>query len=243
MTTAAFAYLAQAAAALAGLAEDQEAAFDAASSAITQALAADRLIYLFGTGHSHMLAEEGHYRAGGIAAVVPVLQPALMLHEGAVESTRRERESGIAEQVLAHYPIESGDVLVIFSNSGVNAVPVEAAAYGRSKGATVIAVTSDAYSTAAAAGRPRLFDLADIAIDNRTVPGDAGFLAAEGQPPVGPLSTVIGAAILNALLAEAVSRLAAAGHEAPIYVSANMPGAKDRNAALVARYQARNQHL
>lgn len=243
MTTAAFAYLAQAATALAGVAKGQEAAFDAASSAITQALAADRLIYLFGTGHSHMLAEEGHYRAGGIAAVVPVLQPALMLHEGAVESTRRERESGIAERVLAPYPMESGDVLVIFSNSGVNAVPVEAAAYGLSKGVTVIAVTSDAYSKAAAAGRPRLFDLATIAIDNQTVPGDAGFLAAEGQPPVGPLSTVIGAAILNALLAEAVSRLAAMGKEAPIYVSANMPGAKTRNAALVARYQARNQHL
>jgi len=243
VTTAAFAYLAQAAAALAGLAEGQEVAFDAASGAIARALATDRLIYLFGTGHSHMLAEEGHYRAGGIAAVVPVLATALMLHEGAVESTRREREMGLAAKVLAQYPIEAGDVLVIFSNSGVNAVPVEAARYGRSRGVTVIAVTSDAYSKAAAAGRSRLSELADIAIDNRTVPGDAGFEAAAGQPPVGPLSTVVGAAILNALLAEAVSRLAAAGKDAPIYVSANMPGAKEHNAALVARYQARNQHL
>lgn len=243
MTHAAFAYMAQAAGALARIGDGQEAAFDAASAAIAKALKEDRLIYLFGTGHSHMLAEEGHYRAGGIAAVVPVLDPALMLHEGAVESTRREREAGLAEPVLARYPIEAGDVLVIFSNSGVNAVPVEAADYGRRRGAFVIAVTSDAYSKAAAAGRPRLFDLADIAIDNRTVPGDAGFLAAEGQPAVGPLSTVVGAAILNALLAEAVARLAAEGLEAPIYVSANMPGAAARNAALVARYQARNQHL
>jgi uncharacterized phosphosugar-binding protein len=243
MTEAAFAYLALAADALAKLHVGQEAAFDAAAGAITAALCEDRLIYLFGTGHSHMLAEEGHYRAGGIAAVVPILAPALMLHEGAVESTRRERESGLAAEILARYLIEAGDVLIIFSNSGVNAVPVEAAAYGRRAGARVIAVTSDAYSRAAAAGRPRLFDIADIAIDNRTVPGDAGFQAAEGQPAVGPLSTVIGAAILNALLAEAVARTAALGKEAPIYVSANMPGAKDRNAALVARYQARNQHL
>ncbi|MCB8881232.1 SIS domain-containing protein [Acidisoma cellulosilytica] len=243
MTEAAFSYLALAADALATLHQGQENAFDAAAGAITQALVADRLIYLFGTGHSHMLAEEGHYRAGGVAAVVPVLSPVLMLHEGAVESTRRERETGIAAEVLSRYPIAAGDVLIIFSNSGVNAVPVEAAAYGRDKGAVVIAVTSDAYSKAAAAGRPRLFDLADIAIDNRTVPGDAGFQAAEGQPNVGPLSTVIGAAILNALLAEAVARMATQGLEAPIYVSANMPGAKERNAMLVARYQTRNQHL
>lgn len=243
MTESAFAYLALAAEALAKLHIGQEAAFDAAADAITTALSADRLIYLFGTGHSHMLAEEGHYRAGGLAAVVPILTPALMLHEGAVESTRRERESGLAAEILARYPIEANDVLIIFSNSGVNAVPVEAAEYGRCAGARVIAVTSDAYSRAAAAGRTRLFDIADIAIDNRTVPGDAGFQAAEGQPAVGPLSTVIGAAILNALLAEAVARMARAGSDAPIYVSANMPGAKDRNATLVARYQGRNQHL
>ncbi|HEX3983717.1 MAG TPA: sugar isomerase domain-containing protein [Acidisoma sp.] len=243
MTCAAFSFLTQAASSLAHLPEGQKASFEAASAAIAAALQADKLIYLFGTGHSHMLAEEGHYRAGGIAAVVPILEPALMLHDGAVESTRREREAGIAARVLARYPIDSGDILIIFSNSGVNAVPVEAAAYGRAHGACVIAVTSDAYSRAAAGGRPRLFDTADIAIDNRTVPGDAGFAAAEGQPPVGPLSTIIGAAILNALLAEAAARLAAVGVEAPIYVSANMPGAKERNAALVARYRARNQHL
>lgn len=243
MTASIRAYLDQASTALAHLLDKQEAAFEAAAAALAAALAADRLIYLFGTGHSHMLAEEGHYRAGGIAAVVPVLEPSLMLHEGAVESTRRERATGVAGEVLARYPMAAGDVLIIFSNSGVNAVPLEAAAYGRRQGATVIAVTSDAYSQAAAAGRPRLFELADISIDNETVPGDAGFTAAPGQPPVGPLSTVIGAAILNALLAEAVARLATAGVEAPIYVSANMPGAAARNAALVARYKARNPHL
>ena len=243
MTQAAWSYLALAADALAKLHDGQEQVFEAAAKAVTEALMADKLIYLFGTGHSHMLAEEGHYRAGGIAAVVPVLAPVLMLHDGAVDSTKRERETGLAAEILARYPIAAGDVLVIFSNSGVNAVPVEAAAYGRAQGAVVVAVTSAAYSQAAAAGRARLYDIADIAIDNRTVPGDAGFQAAEGQPAVGPLSTVIGAAILNALLAEAVARMAAAGKEAPIYVSANMPGAKERNAMLVARYQARNQHL
>lgn len=243
MPNAALAYLAQAAEMLTHLPQGQEAAFAMAAAKVADALRADRLIYLFGTGHSHILAEEGHYRAGGIAAVVPVLDPSLMLHEGAVESTRRERESGLAEKLLSRYTIEACDVLVIFSNSGVNPVPVEAVRYGKRQGAIVIGVTSDAYSKVAAAGRPRLFDLADIAIDNRTVPGDAGFHVAPTQPPVGPLSTVIGAAILNAILAEAVALLSAQGLAAPIYVSANMPGAPERNATLVARYKARNPHL
>jgi uncharacterized phosphosugar-binding protein len=129
---------------------------------------------------------------------------------------------------------------MVFSNSGVNAVPVEAVQHGRAAGACVIAVTSEAYARQAAAGRDRIGALADITIDNGIVPGDAGFQAAPGAPPVGPLSTIVGATILNALLAEAVSRL---GAEAPVYISANMPGAGERNAALVARYTSRNPHL
>ena len=236
-------FLAQAAAAISGLLEPQGQAFEAAASAMTEAMRLDRLIYLFGTGHSHLLAEEGHYRAGGLANVVPVLDPALMLHEGAVESTRRERETGLASGILKRYAIEAGDVLVVFSNSGVNAVPVEAVEHGRAAGACVIAVTSVAYSRQALQGRPRIADLADITIDNHTVPGDAGFHATPSLPPVGPLSTIIGAATLNALLAEAVARLGVAGLEAPIYVSANLPDAGAHNAALVARYASRNPHL
>ena len=240
---AARAFLAQAAAAITRLLEPQAAAFEAAATAVTEAMRRDHLIYLFGTGHSHMLAEEGHYRAGGLANVVPILDPALMLHDGAVKSTRREREVGLASRILKRYAIGAGDVLVVFSNSGVNAVPVEAVEHGRAAGACVIAVTSDAYSRQASQGRPRIADLSDITIDNQTVPGDAGFQAAQGLPPVGPLSTIIGAAILNALLAEAVARLGAAGVEAPIYVSANLPGAGARNATLVARYASRNPQL
>jgi uncharacterized phosphosugar-binding protein len=243
MTETARAFLIHAATALSTIFETQAAAFNAAATAMVAAIRADRLIYLFGTGHSHMLAEEGHYRAGGLACVVPILDPALMLHEGAVESTRREREFGVAQGILSRYPIGAVDVLVVFSNSGVNAVPVEAARHGLATGACVIAVTSEAYSRQAAAGRDRLGALADITIDNGTVPGDASVTPAAGQPPVGPLSTIIGAAVLNALFVETVSRLGAMGIEAPIYVSANMPGAKERNAALVERYRARNPHL
>jgi uncharacterized phosphosugar-binding protein len=82
--TAARAFIDQAVAALSALYAFQTEAFEVAAAAMAAAMQQDRLIYLFGTGHSHMLAEEGHYRAGGLACVVPILVTALMLHQGAV---------------------------------------------------------------------------------------------------------------------------------------------------------------
>ena len=242
-TTAAISFLDKASVALSQIFGHQAGAFEASATAMTEAVQQDHLIYLFGTGHSHILAEEGLYRAGGLACVVPILDPLLMLHLGAVASTQRERLTGVAQRVMSRYPIESGDVLLIFSNSGVNTVPLEAARSGRTTGARVIAVTSEAYSLQAAGGGDRLCALAEITIDNGTLPGDACFHAAPGLPPVGPLSTIIGAAILNALLAETVFRLSMLGVEPPIFLSANIPGASLRNIALVERYSARNPHL
>ena len=210
--------------------------------AVVAAVQADRLVYVFGTGHSHLLALDLHYRAGGPAFVVPVLDESLMLHRGAIASTERERVPGAAAEAFAPYPIGSGDVVIIISNSGVNAAPVEAAELARDRGAVVIALTSRAYSEAAARGRPTLASRADIVIDNALPAGDA-LVSLAGTPlKAGPGSTAIGAAMLQALFAEAAARLAADGAP-PIFLSANMPGATENNRELVARYGPRNPHL
>lgn len=241
--SAARAYVTEAVNILTNLVSGQEAAFSNAVEAIAHSARSGGVVYLFGTGHSHMLAEEGHYRAGVLACVVPILRSVVMLHEGAVAGTALERLPGLAEKVLAGYDIGQDDVLVVFSNSGVNAVPVEAAEAGRARGAKVIAVTSETYSRMAANGRKRLADVADIVIDNRGPAGDALCAVSADGLKAGPISTIAGAAILNALLVEAATRLVAETGEAPVYVSANMPGAAERNAALVARYRKKNPHL
>ena len=236
-------YIREAARRLEALLEGQEEAFALAADAVKICIANDGRVFIFGTGHSHMLAEEGHYRAGGLACVVPILSSAVMLHESATESSRLERLSGLAEIVLSRYEIEPRDVVIVFSTSGVNAMPVEAAKAARATGATVIAVTSRAYSAHIAAGRERLDSVATIVLDNKAPPGDACVpLTSEGLS-AGPISTIAGAALLNALLIEASARLLNDGVEPPVYRSANMPGAADRNAALVARYRQRNPHL
>src|SRR5690606_18979892 len=66
-----------------------------AVDAIVETAHRDGLVYVFGTGHSHMLAEEVHFRAGGLALTVPILASATMLHEGAVMGTTYERMEGI----------------------------------------------------------------------------------------------------------------------------------------------------
>ena len=60
----------------------------------------DGMIYIFGTGHSHMMAEEGHFRAGGFAPICPILSPSLMLHESAVMSSTVERTEKVSTDLL-----------------------------------------------------------------------------------------------------------------------------------------------
>lgn len=43
-----------------------------AAEAIAECIQKDGLIYVFGCGHSHMLAEELFYRAGGLAPIHPI---------------------------------------------------------------------------------------------------------------------------------------------------------------------------
>lgn len=236
-------YLSGLAARIAGLFEANADAIAAAVSAIVDAAARDGLVYIFGTGHSHMIAEEAHYRAGGLALTVPVLATATMLHEGAIASTAFERMSGVIEPILDRYPIGPADVLFVISNSGVNAVPVEAARIGKARGATIIAITSQTYSREAAKGRTRLADVADIVLDNGAPSGDATVAVPGSDLKVGPVSTSIGAALMNAILAEVASKLQKTSEGAPIYLSANMPGSAENNARLIKRYRPRNPHL
>ena len=237
------AYLAELTERIGKLLEHNADAIARAADAIEKTGRADGLVYVFGTGHSHTLAEETHYRAGGLAFMVPILSGTTMVHEGAVAGTVFERMPGVVAAIFGRYPIGPKDVLIVVSNSGVNAAPVEAARIGKECGATVIAITSEAYSSIAAKGRARLADLADIVLDNEAPPGDAITSVPNSTLRVGPVSTAIGAALINAVLAEAAARLQASGESAPIYLSVNMPGATEINEALVARYRPRNPHL
>ncbi len=102
----------------------------------------DQRIFLFGTGHSHLLAEEGFYRAGGLANVVPMLTEHLMLHHLPSLGSRLERTPGLSDLILERYDPQPGEMLFVFSNSGVNQLPVEMAMRARDRGLFVVSISS-----------------------------------------------------------------------------------------------------
>lgn len=246
MTDGANAYLEEIARLLARVRGEELAAIQAAAARVANAIADNHLIYVFGTGHSHLLAEEVFYRAGGLLAVCPILETGLMLHENAPKSTLLERLEGYAALLLDAYDVARDDVLVVVSNSGLNALPVEMAMEGKRRGAFVMAITSLSHSRSAPArhsSRRKLYELVDLVLDNYGHPGDAAIPIPGHQQRVGPTSTVIGAAILNAVMAEAACRLAASGIEPPVMESLNLPGSEDRNRRWLEHYRPRIRSL
>jgi uncharacterized phosphosugar-binding protein len=215
------------------------------AGAMTETILREGRIFVFGTGHSHLLAEEGHFRAGGLAPVVPILSSALMLHESAIVSGRLERLSGIAGPLLDRYHPQPGEMLFIFSNSGVNLLPVEMALIAKARGLTVVSICSMAYARVAPLSvlGKRLFEVADYAIDNGGEPGDSLITIDDLPWRVGPSSTVIGALIWNALITEVACQLQARSIDVPVYASGNMPGAHEHNAALVQKWHTLNPHI
>jgi uncharacterized phosphosugar-binding protein len=183
-------------------------------------------IFVFGTGHSHMLAEEGYARAGGLMSVVPIFYTALMLHESIPLSAKVERTPGLASDLLDRSGIKPGEILFVYSNSGVNHLPVEMALEAKKRGIVTVTVGSIAFARVAplsGIGR-RLAEVCDVAIDNGGVPGD-GIVSIPGlEWKVGPTSTVMGALIWNALVVETTHRIQIARGDAPVGVSFNMPG-------------------
>jgi uncharacterized phosphosugar-binding protein len=206
----------------------------AAADLVADALAAGGTIHVFGSGHSHMLAEELYYRAGGLVRVRPILFEGLMLHGSAPLSTALERLPGLAGAIIADQPLAAGDVLVIASNSGSNAVITEMARLARDRGLHTIAITSLQHATSESArahGAPRLHDLVDVSIDNGGAVGDAAIDIEGLSTRVGPTSTVVGAAVENALVAEVVERLVRRGIVPAVFTSANVAGGDARNEA------------
>ncbi len=227
------------------ISRDQWPYIRTAAGFVTDTISSGGLVHVFGTGHSHMLAEELFYRAGGLAAANPILVESLMLHAGAENSTQLERRSGLARNILSDHPLEPGDSLIVASNSGGNAVTEELTQLARAAGARVIAIISRRHAEHSSEERDgsRLVDLAHVVIDNHGEIGDASVEIEGFGRRVGATSTVAGAAIVNAIVAEAVEMLIARGEAAEVFMSSNLAEGDAANAELLARYKGRVKAL
>lgn len=227
--------------------ETQSEAIERAAQVIAAAIQADHLVYAFGPTHASILAQELFYRAGGLVPVNPILPPGLTTDvRPATLTSKLERMPGLGALIVSEIPIEAGDVLIVHSVSGRNAAAVEVAQGGRQRGAFVIAVTSLVYSRATkprASGMPRLFEVADLVLDNCAPIGDA-LIELEGQAQkVGASSTVTGAAMVNAVVVRTAELLLERTGDMPVFMSANLDGGDEHNRRWLDYYRGRLTYL
>jgi uncharacterized phosphosugar-binding protein len=224
----------------------QDEAIEAAATVVAATLVGDGLIHVFGTGHSHLLAAEMFYRAGGLGAINPVLVEGLLLHAGAELSTTLERTPGLGRVIFSKLGATDVDTLIVISNSGSNVIARELIACAKENGMTTIALTSVAHATSSltrTSDEPRIHQLADIVIDNGAAVGDAAIVVPGIDPMMGPTSTVIGAAIVQAISMRAAELAAAAGTVPAVFASSNLAGGDERNRETLARYRSRVRSL
>lgn len=221
------------------LSKAQAEPLERAAKLAAQSYCDGKQFFTFGTGHSHLIAEEIYVRVGGLAFVKGILPGELMMHEKLNKSTLLERLEGYAEILLTIYGVGSGDTVLIISNSGRNSVPVEMALGAKARGASVIAITSLTHSQRVSSRNKsgkRLFEVADVVIDNGSAYGDAEFIVPGCSTPTGPISDIMGTAMAQALVVGIVEQLAARGIDAPIFRSSNSDGADEHNEKLFAQY-------
>jgi len=215
----------------------QLAKIDQAAEWVAESAAKGGAWHLHDTGH--LVSQELVHRAGGLFLVNPLTYSFGVNNPVRPRDTRKPKESvrgdrvvGIGERIVESSNMIEGDVLTIGSVSGRNASSIDLALAAREHGIKVIAVTSLEYSSSVTSTHPsgkRLFEAADLAIDNCAVRGDAA-LEVEGlDAPFGPTSGIGAATACWCICAQVVEKLLAAGHKPTVYKSANLDGGMEFN--------------
>jgi len=215
--------------------EAQAEILDTVATTCADAISADRLVHLFGTGHSRIPVEEMFPRYGSYPGFNPIVELSMTFHTQVVGANGQrqamfiERVPGLAEAILANFDLRASDVMIVFSASGTSAVPVEIALGARDRGLTVVAVTSVDEAN-------RLREVADLVIDLCTPPGDALVRVPGLATPVAPGSTLAAVTIVNELKARTAALLVQRGAMPPVLTSASLVGAEESARLFDAAY-------
>ncbi|MDD3336462.1 MAG: SIS domain-containing protein [Eubacteriales bacterium] len=201
----------------------------------------DQNIFAFGCGHAGLLAQEMYYRSGGMATINPVRAPGLALDvDPATMTSAMERLPEYGRIIVDFQPMVKDDIIIIHSVSGRNHVPVDVAMRCKEIGVKVIALTNLTYSKTVFSRHTsglRLFEVADLVLDNCGHVGDGALQLAGLSECVGPTSTAIGAAMLNAMMCRAVELIAEQRQTVPVLVSGNVEGGDKYNQQVLNQYR------
>lgn len=208
-------------------------AIAAAASACADAIADDKLVFSFGTGHGSFAALEMFPRTGTCTGFRPIVEtPIAMFHhvlgdQGAYQYRFLHTREGYGKAILRSHRLLAGDAIILFSHSGINPVILDIAVECKDRGLTVVGVTSLPHSrevTSRHSSGKRLYEIADIVIDTGVPLADAGLRIDGLDHPLGPTSTVIATAIAHAIVAGTVEELVGRGHQPFVMVNPNTTG-------------------
>ena len=221
------------------LEKTQKEALYQASALIADAIANGHTFYVTGSGHSHTVAEEFYARAGGLACMVPILTSELTLVDHPTKSTYLERLPGYANILIDLYHVSAGDVVLIASNSGRNAYPVDMALEAKARGAKVVAITNMKHTMSTTSRHPSgklLYQIADVVIDNCGDVGDASMVVDGVVAPLCPTSSMANSFIAQSITVQVVVNLKNKGMEVPVFMSANVQSEANRNDEFFEKY-------
>ena len=211
--------------------EGQTEAIQQAAKICADALEKGGALHIFDSGH--MVSQELVHRAGGLAAINALTFQMVVTHTVRARADNPQPASlsySYIEHVFETNQLRAGDVLFVGSVSGKTANVIELALQGRAHGLKVIVLTAMAYSSKLESEHPsgkRLFECADLVIDNCTPYGD-GMLTVEGlEYPVCPGSGIGAAVALWAVVAGTIEEMLGRGLTPTVYPSINRPDGRE----------------
>ncbi|GBC93122.1 hypothetical protein HRbin15_01609 [bacterium HR15] len=203
------------------------------------------VIHVYDTGH--LVSRELINRAGGLAAFtsfsfdLQVQNPNPYREgQGIGGRTTPETVRAIVHAALDRSRVAPGDVLIIGSVSGKTPFPVELAIQARERGLFTIALTALDYSSRLESEHTsgkRLFEVADLVIDNAAPYGDAMMWIEGLEEPFCPASGIGAAAALWAVVAGIIEQMVQAGKPPTIFASINRPDGQERYKRSIERYK------
>jgi uncharacterized phosphosugar-binding protein len=226
--------------------EEQAGNINAAARLMADAIAADKLISVYGGGgHTTLVMGEMFFRAGGLSNINPIMETGLSVFNQALKYLELERCVNYGRSIMKYYDLQEDDLLIIFHNIGINAATIDAAMEAKERGVKIIAVSSSCWQSEMPEehfirhpSRKNLFDLADVCIDDYNPVGDAIVNVPGFATPIAPVSNLVDFAIAHLLEIECI-RICVEERkiQPPVWNSANAPGGDQKNAAYLKKYR------
>jgi uncharacterized phosphosugar-binding protein len=230
----------------------QQSQIKQAAEWFSQTILKGRMVHVFGSGHSRIMAEEMWPRYGSFPGFNPIVELSLTYHNNVVGANGQrqamflENVTGLADRILRNFGLEESDTALVISSSGCNIVPIEMAELFQRKKIKVVALVTKDHMEQSTSKRPdkkKLGDFADLLLDSGAPVGDSMITIPGLETPVSPGSTVGGVIIVNSIKAEVAKLLTEAGHPPKVLTAGVLVGTEKATALFESAYDEHAHRL